>query len=63
MTGTLQELNFEADLNSTATLMHATKKLPLSVEFKWNQFVSRRQIHQPTLADFNQWIKKIAEAH
>ena len=53
---TLQELNFEADLNSTTILKRATYKLPYSKEFKWNQFVS-------TLADFNQWIKEIAEAN
>ena len=63
MTRTLQELNFEADLNSTTILKHATDKLPYSEEFKWNQFVLRRRIQQPTLADFNQWIKEIAEAH
>ena len=63
MTRTLQELNFEADLNSTTILKHATDKLPYSKEFKWNQFVLRRRIQQPTLADFNQWIKEIAEAH
>ena len=39
MTRTLQELNFEADLNSTTILKHATDKLPYSEEFKWNQFV------------------------
>ena len=63
MTRTLQELNFEADLNSTTILKHATDKLPYSEEFKWNPFVSRQRNQQPTLADFNQWIKKIAEAH
>ncbi|XP_075258419.1 uncharacterized protein LOC142350456 [Convolutriloba macropyga] len=63
MTRTLQELNSEADLNSTTILKHATDKLPYSEEFKWNQFVLRRRIQQPTLADFNQWIKEIAEAH
>ena len=63
MTRTLQELNFEADLNSTTILKHATDNLPYSEEFKWNQFVLRRRIQQPTLADFNQWIKEIAEAH
>ena len=63
MTGTLQELNFEADLNSTKTLKHATDKLPYSEEFKLNQFVLRQRIQQPTVADFNQWTKEIAEAH
>ena len=63
MTRTLQELNFEFDLNSTTLLKHATDKLPYSGEFKWNQFVLRQRIQQPTLADFNQWIKEIAEAH
>ena len=63
MTRTLQELNFEADLNSTTILKHATDKLPYSEEFKWNQFVLGRRIQQPTLADFNQWIKEIAESH
>ena len=63
MTRTLQELNFEADLNSTTILKLATDKLPYSEEFKWNQFVLRRRIQQPTLADCNQWIKEIAEAH
>ena len=63
MTRTLQELNFEADLNSTTTLKHATDKLPYSEEFRLNQFVLRRRIQQPALADFNQWIKEIAEAH
>ena len=63
MTRTLRELNFEADLNSTTILKHATNKLPDSEEFKWNQFVLRRRIQQPTLADFNEWIKEIAEAH
>ena len=62
MTRTLQELNFEASLISTIILKHATDKLPYSEEFKWNQFVLRRRIQQPTLADFNQWTK-IAEAH
>ena len=61
MTRTLQERNFEADLNSTTILKHTTDKLPYSEEFKWNQFVLRRRIQQPTLADFNQWIKEIAE--
>ena len=63
MTRTLQELNFEADLNSTTILKHATDRIPYSEEFKLNQFVLRRKIQQPTLADFNQWIKEIAEAH
>ena len=63
LTRTLQELNFEADRNSTTILKHATDKLPYSEEFKWNQFVLRRRIQQPTIADFNQWIKEIAEAH
>ena len=63
ITRTLQELKFEADLNSTTILKHATDKLPYSEEFKWNQFVLRRRIQQPTLEDFNQWIKEKAEAH
>ena len=72
MTRTLQEadlnsttrtLNFEADLNSTTILKHATDKIHYSEEFKWNQFVLRRRIEQPILADLNQWIKEIAEAH
>ena len=63
MTRTLQELNFEANLNSTTILKHATDKLPYSEEFKWIQFVLRQRIQQPTLADFNQWIREIAEAH
>ena len=44
-------------------LKHATDKMPNSEEFKWNQFVLRQRIQQPTLADFKQWIKEIAEAH
>ena len=63
MTRTLQALNFEADLKSTTIFKHATDKLPYSEEFKWNQFVLRRRIQQPTVADFNQWIKEIAEAY
>ena len=63
MTGTLQELNFEAILNSTTILEHSTDNLPYREEIKRNQFVLRRRIQQPTLADFNQWIKEIAEVH
>ena len=63
MTRTLQELNFGADFNSTTILKHASDKLPYSKEFKWNQFVLRRRIQQPTHADLNKWIKEIAEAH
>ena len=63
MTRTLQELNIEADLNSTTILKHATDKLPYSEEFKWNQFVLRRRIQQPTIADFNQWMTEIAAHH
>ena len=62
MTRTLQELNFEADLNSTTILKQATDKLPYSKQFKCTQFVLRQRIQQPTLADFNQRIKKIAKA-
>ena len=63
MTRRLQQLNFEADLNSTTILKHATDQLPYSKEFKWNQFVLRRRIQQPTIADFKKRIKEIAEAH
>ena len=62
-TRTLQELNFEADLTSTTILKHATDKITYNEEFKWNQFVLRRRIQQPKLADLKQWIKEIAEAH
>ena len=62
MTRTLQELNFEANLNSTTILKHATDKPPYSEEFKWNQFVLRQRNEQPALAEFNQWIQEIAEA-
>ena len=62
MTKTLQVLNFKANLNSTKILQHATNKLTCSEEFKRNQFVLRRKVQQPTLADFNQWTKEITEA-
>ena len=61
MTRTLEELNFKSDLNSTTILKIATDKLPYNKELKWNPFL--RRIQQPILADFIQWIKKIAKAH
>ena len=59
MTKELIELNFEADLNSMTILKHANVLRRTQMESVC--FTTTNST--ATLADFNQWINELAEAH
>ena len=63
MTHTLQQLEFGADLHSRTVLRHALDKLPYSLQVKWNQMNLNKSILHPTIMDFNNWLRNIADAH
>ena len=54
-----KSLSFNDDLKSVNLLNQAVSKLPPNLKEAW----SMHTVRQPTLLDFNKWLKKKAEGH
>ena len=56
-------LSFNDDLKNVNLLNQAVSKIPPNLKELWSMQTVRRQWHQPTLLDFNEWLKEKAESH
>ena len=61
--GVFRSLNYENDLRVAAMLNQAVYKLPPNLREQWSMHTVVRDMLRPTLIDFNDWLKRKAEAH
>ena len=59
---TFQALGFTHDLHSTIYVQFATNKLPHFQRLQWTQHAVSKNIAQPNLIDFNEWLREFAIA-
>ena len=58
-----KSLSFNDDLKSVNLLNQARSKLPPNLKEAWSMQTVRRQWHQTSLPDFNEWLEEKAEGH
>ena len=58
-----RSLNYENDLRGAAMLNQAVYKLPPNLREHWSIHTVVKDMLRPTLIDFNDWLKRKAEAH
>ena len=58
-----KSLSFNDDLKSVNLLNQAVSKLPPNLKEAWSMHIVRHNWQQPTLLDFNNWLKEKAEGH
>ena len=58
-----KSLSYKDDLKSVNLPNQAVNKLPPNLKEAWSMQTVRRQWHQPTVLDFNEWLKEKAECH
>ena len=63
LVGVFRSLNYVQDLSSATLLGQAVQKLPPNMKEAWSMHTVKRSLDQPTLIDFNDWLKDKAEAH
>ena len=63
LVGVFKSLSYDSDLKSAALLNTAVQKLPPNMKESWSLFTVKKHWVKPTLLDFNDWLKKKAEAH
>ena len=61
--GVFRSLNYENDLRGAAMLNQAVYKLPPNLREQWSMHTVVKDMLRPTLIDFNDWLKRKAEAH
>ena len=59
---TFQSLGFTNDLNSTLYVQFAVNKLPPTQRLQWTQYAVSKNLQQPSLIHFNNWIRQFALA-
>ena len=59
----LKSLGFEYDLKSTSVLNQVILKLPPNMKESWSLISVEKCWRQPTVLDFNDWLRDKAEAH
>ena len=57
----LTQFNYVGDLNSEGVLGSATRKLTLDMKTKWLTYVKQKNLYQPGLAVFSEWLNDIAD--
>ena len=63
LVGVFKSLSYDSDLKSALVLNTAVQKLPPNLKEFWSLFTVKKHWVKPTLLDFNDWLKKKAEAH
>ena len=63
ITGVFRSLNYEHDLRGAAMLNQAVYKLPPILRERWSMHTVVKDMLRHTLIDFNDWLKRKAEAH
>ena len=63
LVGVFKSLSYEADLTSSSLLNQAVQKLPPNMKVSWSLFTVKKHWINPTLLDFNDWLKEKADAH
>ena len=63
LVGVFKSLSYDADLKSASLLNQAVQKLPPNMKESWSLFTVKKHWVRPTLRDFNDWLKEMAEAH
>ena len=63
LVGVFKSLSYDADLKSASLLKQAVQKLPPNRKESWSLFTVKKHWVKPTVLDFNDWLKKKAEAH
>ena len=61
--GVFRSLNYENDLRGDAMLNQIANKLPPNLLEQWSRHIVLKDMLRPTLIDFNDWLKRKAEAH
>ena len=56
-------LSFNDDLRTVTLLNQAVSKLPPHIKEAWSMQTVKCRRHQPTLLDFEEWLKEKAESH
>ena len=59
----LKSLGYEYDLKSTSVLNQVISKLPPNMKESWSLHSVKKCWRQPTVLDFNDWLRDKAEAH
>ena len=63
LVGVFRSLNYNQALSSASLLGQAVQKFPPNMNEAWSMHTVKRSLDQPTLIDFNEWLKDKAEAH
>ena len=63
LAGVLKSLSYDLDLKSVALLNTVIQKLKPHLKESWSLFTVKKHWVKPTLLDFNDWLKKKANAH
>ena len=63
LVGVFESLSYDADLKSASLINQAVQKLPPDMKESWSPFTVKKLWVNPTLLDFNDWLKEKAEAH
>ena len=63
LVGVFKSPPYDSDLKSAALLNTAVQKLQPNMKESWLLFTVKKHWVKPTLMDFNDWLKKNAEAH
>ena len=61
--GVFKSLSYDSDLKRASLLNTAVQKLLPNLKESWSLFTVKKHWVKPTLLDFNDWLKKKAEAH
>ena len=63
LVGVFRSFNYLQDLSSASLLGQAIQNLPPNFKEAWSKNTVKRNLDQPTLIHFNDWLKEKAEAH
>ena len=63
LVGVFRSLHYNQDLSSASLVGRDVQKLPPNMKETWSMHTVKRNLDQPTLIDFNDWLKEKAEAH
>ena len=63
LVGVFKSLSYDLDLKSASLLNTALQKLPPNLKESWSLFTVKKHWVNPTLLDFNDWLKEKAKAH
>ena len=63
LVGVFESLSYDAVLKSASLIDQVVQKLPPDMKESWSLFTVKKHWVNPTLLDFNDWLKEKAKAH